>query len=1439
MAASKRRRSAHDSSLFDYRNLEPRHLLSVSLPGGVNLVSNSTLTPLAESDTNLYSNEEVEGWNAVNAEAGQQLHLLKFSHDREFVLNLDATAGHFDQVFQDLATREGIEYTLAFDLRERPVAVDAAESTNDVEVLWNDESLGTFRGTQQWQTVALTVTGRADMSRLVFREVGQDEQDLGDGRGPLIDNVIATRMHTGFVANGSFELVADKSGELHHQSTVDGWQAMGSYDDRVMKIVQSAEATEGAGVLALDSSAERLDRLYQDLATEPDRQYYLSFDIKGADEPGMDNGLRIRWNGQWAGTFVGTSDWQTYGLLLEADSELTRLVLRETAGGEMGKGDGHGPLLDNIRIDKVDQLPQIPLIADAVITQGNDFYLDIAASDPDGTPLTYSMLLAGEPVSGNSVRPTLSRTGDIFWKPELDGELDLTVTVTGDFGVSVTQDFSLTVERNADVPPDFEPFSGQRQLSNVTPELRNGLYDQAPEMSIDTDKEYEAIFHTSDGQIRVLLNDDQAPITVNNFVNLALDGYYDGLTFHRVVDLGPGFIAQGGDPTGFGAGGPGYQFADEATALGEFDRRDLLAMANSGADTNGSQFFFTLSPQTHLNGQHAIFGEVIEGSDVVDAINRRAVGSTTPAEQIYSVSILVNDQPSSQWDFSVNLFKRDTNSSKQPWKLSNPQTQIGDGSSPFSVAKGKTFQLDNFVDPLHKVWGYGSKEYEKFLYVEHFGFAVNASAEDLSNYVLMFEFNVRTSQSYAVNNPYLAIYEDAIPATAVTSSGKTPYALAWFDLGDQRIQNALNRPNSQNKNNLKQFTFVPYDQTVAENDGQVVEYFGKRAAVVSFGSAEYQADGLDGIARNVSANQVTWRVNASELKTKSNLGWSETLPGKDLTNYGMPGWYVRIGAIADKLLCMDSPDPSNTGPASTAGLYHLVVDGIVQTEKGKNLEEPKILSQSILVYYDGKLPKYSDYQNKFTPILLQNGRQWAVTGTSDARIDATNRQTRRPNVLDPNAKILETYDSIKFDNLMLDLQSSYRSGEFGNEQGKIIPKSGQIPNNRSIAVAGVAFNANPTRFQSGIQLNSYSESYDWYVPMDSKNFLPTYFARIVTAINNHINQTPNTSFLNSQSKTVAPVWMFDNQMFTFSDGSDGPEVLSPHSWFECNYQMTPDDNLKVLSSHSTWRNMTLIQGNTGSAVSFGSYGFTNGPVTENDLGNVSVSRICQAEYFDGINGVIANKSNFGKPLAGYPDSTKEGAGMYNNTIARVDVDQWKWGNLVQNKIQRSGVFSALNWNRTFNALQNFTETKNPPAGKSTSGGFETADYSYTLAGGNDFGTLHIPQSVFANYIANTPKENLTYQNGLLFAFGGDNEGQNPFKIYYSGDPFTGSYGNFKDSALPYFKNNQDHSIGIKYPWVYEEKDGTISLPNSTWTTAVRNNIYLGIGNTITYEFPDE
>ena len=144
-------------------------------------------------------------------------------------------------------------------------------------------------------------------------------------------------------------------------------------------------------------------------------------------------------------------------------------------------------------------------------------------------------------------------------------------------------------------------------------------YSSPPAMTLDTSSDYTAELRTNYGNFRVDLLEAEAPITVNNFAFLAQQGFYDGLIFHRVIE---GFMIQGGDPTGTGGGGPGYQFQDEIVAGLVFDSAGKLAMANAGPGTNGSQFFITTVPTPHLNGYHTIFGEVVQGQSVVDAISR-------------------------------------------------------------------------------------------------------------------------------------------------------------------------------------------------------------------------------------------------------------------------------------------------------------------------------------------------------------------------------------------------------------------------------------------------------------------------------------------------------------------------------------------------------------------------------------------------------------------------------------------------------------------------------------------------------------------------------------------------------------------------------------------------------------------------------------------------
>jgi cyclophilin family peptidyl-prolyl cis-trans isomerase len=144
-------------------------------------------------------------------------------------------------------------------------------------------------------------------------------------------------------------------------------------------------------------------------------------------------------------------------------------------------------------------------------------------------------------------------------------------------------------------------------------------YSKPFDLKIDLKKQYTATLETNRGMIVLALYAAQAPRTVNNFVCLAEDRFYDGTSFHRVIK---DFMVQGGDPTGTGRGGPGYTFKDEFDPKLKHDKAGVLSMANAGPNTNGSQFFITHVPTSWLDGKHSVFGQVTKGQDVVNAIEQ-------------------------------------------------------------------------------------------------------------------------------------------------------------------------------------------------------------------------------------------------------------------------------------------------------------------------------------------------------------------------------------------------------------------------------------------------------------------------------------------------------------------------------------------------------------------------------------------------------------------------------------------------------------------------------------------------------------------------------------------------------------------------------------------------------------------------------------------------
>jgi len=164
------------------------------------------------------------------------------------------------------------------------------------------------------------------------------------------------------------------------------------------------------------------------------------------------------------------------------------------------------------------------------------------------------------------------------------------------------------------------------------------IWSSPPEMKIDSEKDYKAVLHTENGDIRINLFQDKAPKTVNNFVFLSKEGFYDDTIFHRVI---MNFMAQGGDPTRTGSGGPGYRFEDEFDPDLRHNKPGILSMANAGPNTNGSQFFITHVPTPWLDNKHSVFGEVVEGMDVLFSIPQRDPSNPdAPGVTIESIEII-------------------------------------------------------------------------------------------------------------------------------------------------------------------------------------------------------------------------------------------------------------------------------------------------------------------------------------------------------------------------------------------------------------------------------------------------------------------------------------------------------------------------------------------------------------------------------------------------------------------------------------------------------------------------------------------------------------------------------------------------------------------------------------------------------------------------------
>ena len=587
-------------------------------------LTNSSFEEASSTENQYFKSNDFSGWDSVGDKRVKNLNVRRTGgSEGDRFLNIDGNDNLLDRVFQDVATEANENFFVSFDIKS-PNGNSSLE--DELRVRWNNGFAGSFRGDTDWTNTGFFGQSDSDQTRLLFREVGLGGS-LGDGIGPHIDNVRVFQVMPGQdslsvqIADPTAAEFAENGGpvDLFSNNLVLGNSVNGQLTGAVVKLTN-----------LMDNPDE--ERLAVDVG-----QTGISASYDAANS-------RLRLTGQaTVAEYQAVLNTLTYDNLSENPDETQRRVRISV---DFGTTFSQAEFVD-VNLTAVNDRPEMPGIGDQSVTVLTTYQFDVGAVDAEDSELSYFISSTGTAIGEGDALPTISDEGVINWTPQQSGSVEITVTARDSEGLGIHRVFTVTAELNAPIPENFAPFSGTRQLSNTVPSLRNSIYSSAPTMNIDLDKEYRAQIHTDDGIVEILLYDNDTPETVNNFVNLARDGFYDGLGFHRVISLTgsptSGFIAQGGDPQGQGFGGPGYQFADENLGNAIFDK-PVIAMANSGTNTNGSQFFLTLDDQVqHLNGNHTIFGEIVAGLDVANQINRRSPGDAIPAEVIRKVTIIESE----------------------------------------------------------------------------------------------------------------------------------------------------------------------------------------------------------------------------------------------------------------------------------------------------------------------------------------------------------------------------------------------------------------------------------------------------------------------------------------------------------------------------------------------------------------------------------------------------------------------------------------------------------------------------------------------------------------------------------------------------------------------------------------------------------------------------
>lgn len=545
-----------------------------------------------------FAPEDVDGFSVFSFATDTEDRVIRILSDdsgatSDNFLNLNSSPDLIDRVFQDLVTEADQTYIVTFDARVDPTSTS---SPDQLRVRFDNQFAASIVANDQWQRYSVVVEASSSSSRLVFREPGEAP---GDGASPQIDNIQFFQVDD--VTNPINDLVVDANGSADGLNSDAVFEENAGPQNIASDVVISHDSGETLNFALIALVGDSI------LATES-----LAVDVGStgvtAAYDSQTGELRLRGRATIA-EYQQVIRSLTYDNT--SDNPTDRIVGMSVTNSNIVDDTNFSPrTLVSVAADATNDAPTLAEISDQSLDFGRSLSLtlDAADVDDDDTTLSYEVVDAGS-LTGLSISDAGVLTLPVAAQA---GSFDVVVAVSDLAGASAERTFAINVA-------EFVPFEGVGALSNVPTALRNNIYTAAPPQNIDTALTYDAVLDTSQGEIRIRLLDDESPTFVNNFVNLARDGFYDGLTFHRVID---GFVGQGGDPLGTGRGGPGYQIPDEVGNDIEFDSRGQLSFANAGNNTTGSQIFITFAPTNLNNGQFSVFGNVTAGDAVLDRLTR-------------------------------------------------------------------------------------------------------------------------------------------------------------------------------------------------------------------------------------------------------------------------------------------------------------------------------------------------------------------------------------------------------------------------------------------------------------------------------------------------------------------------------------------------------------------------------------------------------------------------------------------------------------------------------------------------------------------------------------------------------------------------------------------------------------------------------------------------